>query len=63
VPALFLGGTRDRIIRAESFTRAADLMPEADAHLIPAAGHTPFITHPGRFLDIMRGFVMGEKAA
>ena len=63
VPALFLGGSRDRIVRAEAFTRAADLMPEAEAHLLRAAGHAPFITHRDRFLDIMRGFLIGEKAA
>ncbi len=63
VPALFLGGSRDRIVRAESFTRAADLTPEAEAHLLRAAGHAPFITHRDRFLAIMRGFLLGEKAA
>lgn len=63
VPALFLGGSRDRIVRAEAFTRAADLIPEAEARLVRAAGHAPFITHRDRFLDIMRGFLSGEKTA
>ncbi len=63
VPALFLGGTRDRVIRAESFTRAADLMPAGDAILLAAAGHAPFITHRDRFLDIIRGYIKGEKPA
>jgi len=63
VPALFLGGTRDRTIRAESFTRAATLMPAAACSLIRAAGHAPFISHPDRFLDIIRGFLKGDKTA
>ncbi len=62
VPTLFLGGTRDRTIVPESFTRAADLMPLAGARLIRAAGHAPFMTHPDTFLDIIRVFARGEKA-
>ena len=62
VPALFLGGTRDRTILPESFTRAADLMPNAQAQLVNGAGHAPFLSHPDRFLDIIQGFVHGENA-
>ena len=63
VPALFLGGTRDRTVRPESFTRAADLMPAGEARLVRGAGHAPFITHREAFLDIIRGYLNGEKAA
>jgi len=63
VPALFLGGTRDRTIRPESFTRAAALMPSGDAILMRGAGHAPFITHRDAFLDIIRGYLKGDKAA
>lgn len=63
VPALFLGGTRDRTIWPDSFTRAAALMPNAQAHLVIGAGHVPFITHSDGFLDIIHGFVRGEKTA
>ena len=63
VPALFVGGTRDRTILPESFTRAADLMPNAQAQLINGAGHAPFITHPDSFLTIIRGFLQGEATA
>jgi pimeloyl-[acyl-carrier protein] methyl ester esterase len=63
VPALFLGGTRDRTILPESFIRAQDLMPNARAHLINGAGHAPFITHPDGFLDIIQGFLQGENTA
>jgi len=63
VPALFLGGTRDRTILPESFTRAAALMPSGEACLVKGAGHAPFITHRDAFLDIIRGYLNGEKAA
>jgi len=63
VPALFLGGTRDRTIRPESFTRAAALMPAGQAHVMRGAGHVPFITHRDAFLDIICGYLNGEKAA
>jgi len=63
VPTLFVGGTRDRTITPESFTRAALKMPLAGSHLIRAAGHAPFISHQDRFLDIFHGFLNGERAA
>lgn len=61
VPALFLGGTRDRTIRPESFERAAALMPAGSSTLIRGAGHSPFISHRDKFLDIIREFIHGEK--
>jgi len=57
VPALFLGGSRDRVIRPESFDQAASLMPDASVSLINGAGHAPFISHQEKFLDIIRGFL------
>ena len=63
VPMLILGGTRDRIIRPESFEKAAALMPDASCSLIRGAGHAPFISYQDRFLDIIRGFIHGEQSA
>ncbi len=63
VPTLFLGGTRDRTILPESFTRAAALMPAGDTCLVKGAGHAPFITHRDAFLAIIRGYLNGDKAA
>mgnify|MGYP001815826451 FL=1 len=57
MPALYLGGTRDRTILPESFERAAGLMPSAEAALIRGAGHAPFITHEDTFLEITGGFL------
>jgi pimeloyl-[acyl-carrier protein] methyl ester esterase len=57
MPTLFLGGTRDRTVRPESFKRAAELMPDANASLIRGAGHAPFISHEDKFLEITRGFL------
>ncbi|MGB5488190.1 MAG: pimeloyl-ACP methyl ester esterase BioH [Lysobacterales bacterium] len=61
VPMLFLGGTRDRTIRAESFEQAAAMLPAASSCLIRAAGHTPFISHQDQFLDIIHGYLRGDQ--
>jgi pimeloyl-[acyl-carrier protein] methyl ester esterase len=57
VPTLFIGGTRDRIIRPDSYAQAAAMMPNGSAALIRAAGHTPFISHQDKFLEIIREFM------
>lgn len=63
IPALWLGGSRDRTIRPESFVRAASLMPTAANSMITGAGHAPFISHEEEFLDIIRSFLReGHKA-
>ena len=63
VPTLLVGGTRDRTIIPESFTRTAAMMPMASSSLIRAAGHAPFISHQDKFLDIIYGFLSGELTA
>jgi pimeloyl-[acyl-carrier protein] methyl ester esterase len=60
IPTLFIGGTRDRTIRPESFPRAAAMMPVGSSSLIRAAGHAPFISHKEKFLNIIHGFLQGE---
>ena len=61
VPTLFIGGTRDRTIRPESFEQAAAMMPVGHSRLIRAAGHAPFISHQDEFLGIIREFMHGDK--
>jgi len=61
VPTLFVGGTRDRTISPETFGQAAARMPAGTSTLIRGAGHSPFISHQDRFLDIIREFTHGEK--
>jgi pimeloyl-[acyl-carrier protein] methyl ester esterase len=63
VPALFLGGSRDRTIRPESFDQAASCMPDSKVASIPGAGHVPFISHEEEFLQIIRGFLHKERLA
>ncbi len=57
MPALFLGGLRDRTVRPQSLDQAAALMPDARTSFIPAAGHAPFISHEQTFLNIVSGFL------
>ena len=63
MPTLFLGGSRDRTIRPESFDQAASRMPDATVVSIPGAGHVPFISHEEEFLQIIRGFLYEERLA
>jgi len=62
VPMLFLGGTRDRTIRAESLEQAAAMLPAASSCLIRGASHAPFISHPDQFLDIIHRYLRGEQS-
>lgn len=57
VPTLFIGGTRDRTIRPESYEQAAAMMPAGSSTLIRAAGHAPFISHQDKYLKIIREFM------
>jgi pimeloyl-[acyl-carrier protein] methyl ester esterase len=61
IPALFLGGSRDRTVWPESFAKAASMMPDASSSLISGAGHAPFISHEQEFLEIVRGFLHAEQ--
>jgi len=63
MPTLFLGGSRDRTIRPESFDQAASRMPDAKVVSILGAGHAPFISHEEEFLQIIRGFLHEERLA
>jgi len=60
VPTQFIGGTRDRTIRPESFEQAAAMMPLGSSALIRSAGHAPFISHQDKFLEIIREFIHGD---
>ena len=62
VPTLFVGGTRDRTTRPESYEQAAAMMPAGSCTLIRTAGHAPFISHQDRFLEIIQEFMHEEIA-
>lgn len=56
-PTLFIGGTRDRVIRPDSYGQAAAMMPHGSAALLRAAGHAPFMSHEKEFLAIVCEFM------
>jgi len=62
VPTMFIGGTRDRIIRPESYGQAAAKVPTGQSTLIRAAGHAPFISHQDEFLKTIRQFIHEDIA-
>jgi pimeloyl-[acyl-carrier protein] methyl ester esterase len=59
MPALLLGGSRDRTVKPGSLERAASMMPDASVCLIRGAGHAPFISHEEKFLNAIHGFLQG----
>lgn len=63
VPALFFGGSEDRLVNPQALHLAAASMPCAAVQIINGAGHAPFITQPKNFVESLRGFLGKEKAA
>jgi pimeloyl-[acyl-carrier protein] methyl ester esterase len=61
MPALLLGGSRDRTVKPESLERAVSMMPDASVCLIKGAGHAPFISHEEKFLNAIHGFLQGAS--
>ncbi len=58
---LFLTGSHDRTIRAESSQQAAARMPDARVEIIDGAGHVPFISHEQAFVSAVRDFLAGGR--
>lgn len=48
-PTLVVAGERDRITPAEAGRRLAAAAPDARLHLVPGAGHAPFLSDPDGF--------------
>ena len=47
--ALWLAGGRDKLVPPGAMEKAAALMPRAQFHRVPGAGHAPFIGHGEEF--------------
>jgi 2-hydroxy-6-oxonona-2,4-dienedioate hydrolase len=61
VPALVVGGGRDRIVPMWWINRSAALLPLSEAAVIREAGHVPNFTHPAKLAALVRAFVESEE--
>lgn len=55
-PALVLHGDRDRIAPPGAARYLAENLPRARLEMIPGAGHAPFLSHPERLVEELKGF-------
>lgn len=57
MPTLLVWGSRDALIPVEHAYRAHDAMPGSQLEIFDGAGHFPFHTDPGRFVDTVERFL------
>jgi pimeloyl-ACP methyl ester carboxylesterase len=57
VPALVVGGGRDRIVPMWWIDRVAALLPQGRAEVIREAGHVSNFSHPAQLAALVREFV------
>jgi pimeloyl-[acyl-carrier protein] methyl ester esterase len=57
MPALVIAGQHDRITPPGASRALAALLPDARYRRIAGASHVPFLTHPQRFVTLLREFL------
>ena len=57
LPALVITGDDDRIVPTEDSIRLADELPDAQAVVIPSAGHVPHEERPDLFMQAVTDFI------
>jgi pimeloyl-[acyl-carrier protein] methyl ester esterase len=58
-PALVIAGRDDRITPPAASRALAAALPKGRYHSLAGAGHLPFLSHPERFANLLRGFLRG----
>ena len=57
VPVLLVHGTKDHVLPVRSARRMAELLPGGEYHEIRGAGHTPYLSHPAQFNELLEAFL------
>lgn len=57
IPALVVGGGRDRLVRPEAVRDLGARLAGAETVLFEDAGHVPFLSHRKEFSDLVSGFL------
>lgn len=60
VPTLCLCGDEDGATPPGLVSSLAGLIPRAQFHLIPGAGHIPCVEQPARFIELLENFLEGQ---
>jgi pimeloyl-[acyl-carrier protein] methyl ester esterase len=55
--ALVLHGARDTLAPLAAAEYTASRLPHATLHVVDAAGHAPFLSHPGEFMHALETFL------
>jgi pimeloyl-ACP methyl ester carboxylesterase len=61
VPALVVGGGRDRIVPMSWIGRVAALLPQGGVAVLREARHVPNFSHPEQLAALVRGFVASNE--
>jgi pimeloyl-[acyl-carrier protein] methyl ester esterase len=57
VRSLVIAGEYDRVTPPDAGRFLAAQIPGALLHVVPRAGHAPFISHPDEFIEVLRTFL------
>ncbi|MDH5180721.1 MAG: pimeloyl-ACP methyl ester esterase BioH [Gammaproteobacteria bacterium] len=55
-PVCLLAGERDTLVPASVCEGMQSLLAQIETHVIPRAGHAPFLSHPALSLDVIKAF-------
>lgn len=61
IPALVMGGGRDRLVRPAAVRDLGARLPRAETVVFKDAGHVPFLSHPEAFIDAVTEFLEREE--
>jgi len=56
-PVKIILGRRDTLASARAANQLSEQHPHLDSSVIKGAAHTPFVSHPEQFLDLLREFL------
>jgi pimeloyl-[acyl-carrier protein] methyl ester esterase len=56
-PTLLLTGERDTLVPVASVEDIAAQIDQARVHVVPGAGHAPFLSHPSEFVSVLGDFI------
>lgn len=59
LPVALIHGERDKLVPPAAGEATCAQLPQAELHLLPGAGHAPFLSHPAAFVQIIKGFIGG----
>ena len=62
LPSLLIGGARDPLVPPAALEWCAGALPDGRVHVLPGAGHAPFISHPSATVAEIESFLASRFA-